>query len=55
MFAWWYASIAVGFLLLAIRRLMVGEQLWPVAMRIVIALAFAVLSYLEFRSRKEAG
>ena len=50
-FAWWYAAIAVGFLLLAITQGMIGGTFWAVAIRILIALGFAVLSMFEFQTR----
>lgn len=49
--AWWYLTISLGFLLLAARYALVGEKLWLVGIRVVIAAGFAVLSYAEFRSR----
>jgi hypothetical protein len=50
-FAWWYAAIAVGFLLLAITQGIIGAGFWPVALRILIALGFAALSVFEFQTR----
>jgi hypothetical protein len=48
--AWWYLTISLGFLLLAVRYALVGTKLWLVGIRLVIAAGFAVLSYAEFRS-----
>jgi len=47
---WWYASIALGFLLLAIYRVIIGERPWLIALRVIIALGFAALAAFEFRS-----
>jgi tetrahydromethanopterin S-methyltransferase subunit C len=48
-FAWWYVSIAAGFLLLAIRALVVGGWTVYIVVRIVIALGFAALAWAEMR------
>jgi hypothetical protein len=48
-FAWWYVCIAVGFLLLAIRQLLVDDWTVGVIVRIVIALGFALLAFAEIR------
>ena len=47
--AWWYLCIALGFLLLAIYRVLLGDGLTWVALRVVIAAGFAFLAYREFR------
>ncbi|MGI8960968.1 MAG: hypothetical protein ACR2IV_14635 [Bryobacteraceae bacterium] len=49
--AWWYAAIALGFALLAIDRAIVGEKLWLIGVRVVIALGFAALAVMEFRTK----
>jgi hypothetical protein len=49
LFAWWYLSIAIGFLLLALRTAMVGGRWWGIAIRLVIAAGFALLAWAEFR------
>jgi hypothetical protein len=49
--AWWYTTIALGFALLAINRAIVGEKLWLIAVRVVIALGFAALALMEFRTK----
>ena len=51
-FALWYFSIALGFMLLAVNRALVGERAWLIALRFVIAAGFAALGYLELRSGK---
>jgi len=51
-FALWYFSIALGFVLLAVNRALVGERAWLIALRFVIAAGFAALGYLELRSGK---
>ena len=49
---WWYGSIAVGFLLLALKRAILGERASLVGVRLVIAVGFGFLSWLEFRAGK---
>lgn len=49
-FAWWYLAISLGFILLAIRYAIAGEKTWLIALRLVIAAGFGVLSFLEFRA-----
>jgi hypothetical protein len=51
-FAWWYFTIAAGFLLLAIRRIMLGEKAWLIGLRLVIAAGFALLGYWQYRSSR---
>ncbi len=48
-YAWWYVSIAIGFVLLAIQRTIVGESNWLVILRLVIATGFGLLAWMEFR------
>jgi hypothetical protein len=48
-FAWWYVSIAAGFLLLAIRAQIVGGWTPAIIVRIAIALGFAGLAWAEMR------
>jgi len=47
LYAWWYFTIALGFLLLAINRMLVGEKTWLIVLRLVIAAGFAALGYME--------
>ena len=49
--AWWYAAIALGFLLLAVNRAIAGDKAWLLALRVVIAAGFAVLAAFEFRAK----
>jgi uncharacterized membrane protein YgaE (UPF0421/DUF939 family) len=49
---WWYLAIALGFLLLAVNRAIVGEKPWLIGVRAVIAIGFAVLAALEFRTKR---
>jgi hypothetical protein len=49
-FAWWYFTIALGFVLLAVNRALVGEKAWLIALRLVIAGGFAALGYAALRS-----
>jgi hypothetical protein len=46
---WWYVSISLGFLLLAIVNTMRGARLAAIVIRIVIALGFALLGWMQFR------
>lgn len=48
---WWYLSIAIGFVLLAIHRVMIGEKPWLIALRLIIAFGFGLLALFEFRSK----
>jgi hypothetical protein len=48
--AWWYLTIALGFLLLAARYALLGEKWWFVGLRVIIAGGFALLSYAEFHN-----
>ncbi len=50
-FAWWYAAIAVGFLLLAITQALLGDGFWGVAIRVLISAGFAALAAFEFKTR----
>ena len=49
-YAWWYFTIAIGFLLLAINKALIGEKAWLIVLRVVIAAGFGVLGYAELRS-----
>lgn len=51
LYAWWYFTIALGFLLLAINRALFAERTWLIVLRLVIAAGFAALGYLELRFR----
>ena len=46
---WWYLSIGLGFLLLAIVNSLQHARLWAVALRIVVAFGFALLAIMQFR------
>ena len=50
LYAWWYFTIALGFLLLAINRMLFGEKTWLIVLRLVIAAGFAALGYMELRA-----
>jgi hypothetical protein len=52
-YGWWYLTIALGFLFLAVNKALTGEKVWLVALRFVIAVGFAALGYAEFRSRSQ--
>lgn len=49
--AYWYLSIAVGFVLLAIYNGIIGGKLWLIGVRLIIAAGFAFLAWLEMRSK----
>ena len=49
--AWWYFTIAAGFLALAISRALAGGNKWLVGLRILIAIGFALLGWIEFPKR----
>lgn len=50
---WWYLSIGVGFLLLAIAAEVTNRaRLLHTVMRLIIAVGFAVLAALQFRYGK---
>jgi hypothetical protein len=46
---WWYVTIGLGFLLLAIVNTMRGARLAGIVIRIVIAIGFALLGWMQFR------
>ena len=48
MFAWWYFSIAGGFLLLAINRLLLGQRAGLVLAQFVAAAAFVLFGVLSW-------
>ena len=45
---WWYLSIGVGFLLLAIANSLQHARLAGVVLRIVVAFGFAMLAGMQF-------
>jgi hypothetical protein len=51
-FGWWYAAIAVGFILLAVNRLVIGYRDWTIPLRFVIAAGFLALAWIHFRPRQ---
>jgi hypothetical protein len=46
---WWYLSIGLGFLLLAIVNSLQHARLAGVVLRIVVAFGFAMLGIMQFR------
>ena len=46
---WWYLSIGVGFLLLAITHLLHGYGFAGIVLRIVVAIGFTLLGLMQFR------
>jgi hypothetical protein len=51
--AWWYLTIAVGFALLALSHLITRDRPLGIAVRLIIAAGFGVLSYMEFTVKKK--
>jgi hypothetical protein len=47
---WWYVAIGVGFLLLAIVHVMRGARLAAIVARLVIAIGFELLGWMQFRN-----
>lgn len=47
--AWWYLTIALGFLLLAIVYLLQGAGWTDVALRAAVAVGFAALGWMQLR------
>ncbi|HLX84605.1 MAG TPA: hypothetical protein VKR59_11960, partial [Terriglobales bacterium] len=52
MFAWWYLCVGIAFILLAIRSLIRGDQLWTIGLRFVVAAGFFVLSAGTLRTTR---
>ncbi len=46
---WWYLCIGVGFLLLAIVHLFQGAGKGAVALRVAVAVGFALLGWMQLR------
>ncbi len=51
LYAWWYFTIAAGFLLLDINRWLLGERAQLLILRLVIAAGFLLLGYVTWRYR----
>jgi len=50
MLAWWYVCIGWAFVMLGVRSLLSGDQVWSVAFRFVIAVGFVVLGMGTLRT-----
>ena len=46
---WWYVCIGVSFLLLSIVRLLRGERMGVVALRLAVAAGFGLLGWMQLR------
>ena len=46
---WWYLSIGLGFLLLAIVHQLQGARIGSVALHVAVALGFVLLAWMQFR------
>jgi hypothetical protein len=51
-YAWWYFTIAAGFVLLAVNRILIGGKPWLIALRFAIAAGFGLLAWFELRTRR---
>jgi hypothetical protein len=51
--AWWYVTIAIGFVLLAAVHAILGEKLWLIGVRIILAFGFAALAAIEFKAQNK--
>ena len=49
--AYWYLSISIGFLLLAIYNALIGGKLWLIGVRLIIAAGFALLGWMDLRGK----
>ncbi len=49
LFAYWYAAIGLGFVLLAVQRILVGGIAWMIVLRFVIAGGFFTLAWMQWR------
>ena len=47
---WWYVTIGIGFLLLAIVNTMRGASLAGIAIRLLIAIGFEILGWIQFKT-----
>jgi hypothetical protein len=50
MFAWWYFTIAAGFLLLAINRWLLGQRAGLVIAQVVAGAAFVLFGLMSWKS-----
>jgi len=48
---WWYCAIAAGFALLALDHILSRDKPWLIAVRMIIAIGFGVLGWMEFHTR----
>jgi len=46
---WWYPSIGLGFLLLAIVHVLQGAGLVAIVLRIAVAAGFVLFGWMQFR------
>jgi hypothetical protein len=52
---WWYIFIGAAFFVLGLFRLIIGERLWLVLLRLVVAAGFCALGYYQLRSAAGKG
>ena len=52
MFAWWYFSIAAGFVLLALNRWLLGQRAGLVLAQLAAALAFALFGAISWGGKQ---
>ncbi|HTA43855.1 MAG TPA: hypothetical protein VK789_15475 [Bryobacteraceae bacterium] len=48
-FGWWYLSIGIGFVLLAIVHMLQGARFADVALRFAVAAGFGLLGWMQLR------
>ena len=48
---WWYFCLGTGFLLMGLYRLIIGERLWLVLLRWLLAVGFLALAFTEAQSK----
>jgi hypothetical protein len=53
LFAYWYASIGAGFVLLAVHRIVIGEAAWLIVLRVIIGAGFFALAWMQWRGMFE--
>jgi hypothetical protein len=49
----WYVSIGIGFALLALRAYILGAGAGAVVLRLIIAVGFAALAWIQNQQRKQ--
>lgn len=55
LFGWWYLSIAVGYVLLAVSHAIDGGPWWGTGLRLVISAGFGLLAADQLRTTRRKG